>query len=92
LDLYRAEYRVLEFFARNVERVVTRSELLRKVWHPEFLTHTGVAETHISRLRAALRKAGAPKMLQTVRAQGKTGYRFTDGVTAPTKATDQGRP
>ena len=77
LDLYRAEYRLLEYFVRNVDRVVTRAELLQKVWHPEFLTHTGVAESHISRLRATLRQAGAPKMLQTIRAGANTGYRFT---------------
>jgi DNA-binding response OmpR family regulator len=88
LDLYRAEYRLLEYFVRNVDRVVTRTELLQKVWHPEFLTHTGVAESHISRLRATLREAGAPKMLQTIRSRGNPGYRFTNGAVEPRKEPD----
>lgn len=70
IDLKPREYALLEFFARNADRVVTRTMLLEQVWDYHFDPATNVIDVHVSRLRKKLDEGFAGTMLHTVRGAG----------------------
>jgi two-component system, OmpR family, response regulator len=70
IDLKPREYALLEFFARNADRVVTRTMLLEQVWDYHFDPATNVIDVHVSRLRRKLDEGFAATMLHTVRGAG----------------------
>ena len=69
IDLQPREFRLLEFLMRAAGRVVTRKMLLERVWDYHFDPKTNIVETHISRLRGKIDRAG-PSLIQTVRGAG----------------------
>jgi two-component system OmpR family response regulator len=73
VDLLPQEFRLLEYFVRNPDRVLTRSMLLENVWNIHFDPQTSVVESHISRLRAKINHGHDFDVIQTVRG---TGYKF----------------
>jgi two-component system OmpR family response regulator len=70
LDFSPREFRLLEFFLLNPERVVSRTALLEKVWDMSFDPETNVVDAHISNLRKKLEEGGRPRLIQTVRGAG----------------------
>jgi DNA-binding response OmpR family regulator len=54
LDLTPREFDLLTYLARRAGRVVSRDELLRKVWAHDGLDATRTVDVHIRRLRAKL--------------------------------------
>ena len=71
VELQPREFRLLEFLMRHAERVVTRTMLLEGVWDFHFDPKTNIVETHISRLRAKLSRAGHdPELIHTIRGSG----------------------
>jgi two-component system OmpR family response regulator len=76
LDLAPREFRLLEFFLLNPERVIGRTTLLEQVWDMSFDPETNVVDAHISNLRRKLEEGGHPRLIQTVRG---TGYALRVG-------------
>jgi two-component system OmpR family response regulator len=74
VDLQPREFRLLEFFLRHPDQVVTRTMLLESVWDYHFDPGTNVIDVHISRLRRKIEPASQPPLLHTVRG---AGYRLT---------------
>ncbi len=70
LDLKPREYLLLEYFARNEGRVVTRTMLLEQVWDYHFDPATNVIDVHVSRLRRKLDEGFDRPLLHTVRGAG----------------------
>ena len=70
LDLKPREYLLLEYFARNEGRVVTRTMLLEQVWDYHFDPGTNVIDVHVSRLRRKLDEGYEKPLLHTVRGAG----------------------
>jgi two-component system OmpR family response regulator len=70
LQLTPKEYSLLEYLIVNAERVVTRTELLEKVWDVHFDPGSNVVDVHVARLRDKLRRIGAAAQLVTVRGAG----------------------
>lgn len=70
IDLQPREFRLLEYFMRNPEQVLTRTMLLEKVWDYHFDPQTNVIDVHISRLRAKIDKDFETPLLHTVRGAG----------------------
>ncbi|TNE64361.1 MAG: response regulator transcription factor [Alphaproteobacteria bacterium] len=70
IDLTSREFRILEYFARNVGRVVTRSMLLESVWEYHFDPQTNIIDQHVSRLRQKVDKGYATQLIHTVRGTG----------------------
>ena len=68
------EYRMLEFFMQNPERVYSRSQLLDRVWGGNVYIEERTIDVHIRRLRKALEEAQLDHLIQTVRG---SGYRFS---------------
>ncbi len=75
LDLLPREFKLLEYFMRNKDRVVTRTMLLEQVWDYRFDPHTSIIDTHISRLRKKLDDGYPTPLLHTLRG---VGYRLSE--------------
>ncbi len=68
------EFELLELLLRNVGRVLTRGQLIDRVWGPDYVGDTKTLDVHIKRLRGKIEENPAdPKLLLTVRG---LGYRF----------------
>jgi two-component system response regulator RegX3 len=65
------EFELLEFLMRNAGRVLTRIQLIDRVWGSDYVGDTKTLDVHIKRLRAKIESDPAnPKIIQTVRGLG----------------------
>jgi two-component system response regulator RegX3 len=65
------EFELLEFLMRNSGRVLTRMQLIDRVWGSDYVGDTKTLDVHIKRLRAKIEKDPAnPELIQTVRGMG----------------------
>jgi two-component system response regulator RegX3 len=65
------EFELLEMFLRNPGRVLTRGQLIDRVWGSDYVGDTKTLDVHVKRLRAKLEADPAePKLLTTVRGLG----------------------
>lgn len=68
------EFDLLELLLRNAGRVLTRGQLIDRVWGADYVGDTKTLDVHVKRLRAKLEPDPAnPKYLLTVRG---LGYKF----------------
>ncbi len=65
------EYDLLVFFVQNSGRVLTRDELLRKVWGYDYIGDTRTVDVHVRRLRMKLGEQN--RLIETVTG---VGYKF----------------
>ena len=65
------EFELLEMFLRNPGRVLTRGQLIDRVWGSDYVGDTKTLDVHVKRLRAKLEPDPSdPKYLVTVRGLG----------------------
>ena len=65
------EFELLEFLMRNSGRVLTRSQLIDRVWGGDYFGDTKTLDVHIKRLRSKLENDPAnPVLIQTIRGLG----------------------
>lgn len=74
ISLGPTEYRLLQYFMANPERVHSRTSLLDNVWGNEVYIEERTVDVHIKRLRAALSSVDCDRFIETVRG---SGYRIT---------------
>ncbi len=68
------EFDLLELLLRHAGRVLTRGQLIDRVWGADYVGDTKTLDVHVKRLRAKLEPdPGAPQHLVTVRG---LGYKF----------------
>ncbi len=68
------EFDLLEFLIRNAGRVLTRGQIIDRVWGADYVGDTKTLDVHIKRLRAKLEDDPAhPTLITTVRG---LGYKF----------------
>ncbi len=68
------EFELLELLMRNAGRVLTRGQLIDRVWGSDYFGDTKTLDVHIKRIRSRIeRNPSQPTMLLTVRG---LGYRF----------------
>ena len=68
------EYELLEVLLRNSGRVLTRGQLIDRVWGSDYFGDTKTLDVHIKRIRSKIENEPSdPRMLLTVRG---LGYRF----------------
>lgn len=70
VDLTRREFELLEALTRNAGLVLTRDQLLDRVWGYDFDVRTDVVDTFVSYLRRKLEAGGRPRLVHTVRGVG----------------------
>jgi DNA-binding response OmpR family regulator len=74
IELTPREFKIMRLFCENPGRVVTRNELLDKVWGYDVFPTTRTVDNHIVKLRKAIEDAAAdPKHILSVRG---VGYKF----------------
>ncbi|MCA1335227.1 response regulator transcription factor [Pseudooceanicola marinus] len=74
------EFDLIAFFAANAGAVVTRMQLLEKVWNLHFDPQTNVVDVHVGRLRRKLEQAAGRPVIHTERG---AGYVFDPQRAAP---------
>ena len=79
ISLGPTEFKLLQFFMANPERVHSRASLLDKVWGTEVYIEERTVDVHIKRLRAVLAPMDCDQFIETVRG---SGYRITKIPTA----------
>ncbi len=70
LHLSVKEFALLEYLARNKDRLVTRTMITEHVWDINFDTGTNVIDVHVNHLRRKLEKSRSRGTIQTVRGKG----------------------
>jgi two-component system response regulator PrrA len=70
LRLTRREFELLTQLARNAGIVLTRDQLLDRVWGYDFDVRSDAVDTFISYLRRKLEEGGRPRLIHTVRGVG----------------------
>ncbi|GAA2751961.1 response regulator transcription factor [Amnibacterium kyonggiense] len=70
------EFELLELLLRNAGRVLTRGQLIDRIWGSDYFGDTKTLDVHVKRIRAKIEEEPAePRLLLTVRG---LGYRFED--------------
>ncbi|HEV7625998.1 MAG TPA: response regulator transcription factor [Streptomyces sp.] len=70
LPLTRREFELLQVLALNAGIVLTRDQLLERVWGYDFEVRTDAVDTFVSYLRRKTESGGRPRLLHTVRGVG----------------------
>ena len=74
VDLTAIEFDLLRVLAENRGRVLTREQLLEKVWGGTYYGETRVVDVHLGHVR---KKLGREDLITTIRG---VGYRFEDEI------------
>ncbi|KMY23271.1 two-component system, OmpR family, response regulator RegX3 [Actinobaculum suis] len=65
------EFELLELFIRNPDRVLTRSQILDRIWGVDYMGDSKTLDVHVKRIRSKIEEEPRnPKMLVTVRGLG----------------------
>jgi len=70
IELTTKEYALLEYFAHNPNRVLTRTQIAEHIWDYDFVTMSNVVDVYVRYLRRKLRDDHEPRLLQTIRGSG----------------------
>ena len=70
VDLAPKEWALLELFMRHPDQLLSRSQILARVWDYDFDPGTNVVEVYVSYLRRKLNQPGLPPLIRTVRGAG----------------------
>jgi len=73
VELTSKEYAILEYLARNPNRVLTREQIINHVWNMDFSCESNIIDVYIGYLRRKLHDRDEPRLLQTIRG---CGYRL----------------
>ena len=65
------EFELLELFLRNPDRVLTRGQIIERIWGANYVGDTKTLDVHVKRIRAKIEvEPSAPRLLTTVRGLG----------------------
>ena len=70
INLTTKEYELLMILIDNKDKVVTRDELLEKIWGYEYEPETNVTDVYIRYLRSKLNNENKEEYIQTIRSVG----------------------
>lgn len=70
VELTAKEFDLLLLFLRHPNQVLTRQQILERVWGFDFGGETNVLDVYVGYLRAKLEAGGEPRLIQTIRGVG----------------------
>jgi DNA-binding response OmpR family regulator len=70
IQLTSTEYRLLLYFLQNKNKVLSRMEILEKVWHVDFNMSTNVVDVYVNYLRKKIEGYNQDKLIHTVIGMG----------------------
>lgn len=88
VKLRKKEFQLLEFLARNKNKIINRHTLLEYVWNYNVQVMTNTLEVHMSNLRRKVDGDYSTKMLQTVHG---LGYKLCDSPASDAETTFSSR-
>ncbi len=72
IKLTSTEFRLLEFFLRNKNRVLSRIDILESVWDINFNLGTNIVDVYVNYLRNKIDRQYEPKLIHTIIGMGYT--------------------
>lgn len=70
IDLTAKEFDLLDYLISHPRQVITRDQILEKVWGYDFMGDSNIIEVYIRYLRLKLEEQGNKRLIQTVRGVG----------------------
>jgi DNA-binding response OmpR family regulator len=70
IELTAKEFALLEYLLRHPRQVITREQILEKVWGYDFMGESNIIEVYIRALRLKLEVSNPKRLLHTVRGVG----------------------
>ncbi|HVV04261.1 MAG TPA: winged helix-turn-helix domain-containing protein, partial [Puia sp.] len=70
IELTATEFRLLEYLMRNPRKVLSRMDILEKVWGYDFNMNTKSVDVYINYLRKKLETTSSPRIIHTVVGMG----------------------
>lgn len=72
VELSRTEFNLLRFLLANAGLVLSKQQILDRVWRYDFNGDGHVVETYVSALRRRIDVGGSPQLIHTIRGVGYT--------------------
>ena len=69
-ELSKNEFRILEVLLKNIGKVVSREELMNKLWQSDVYIDDNTLTVNVSRLKAILKEIGIENFIETKRGAG----------------------
>ncbi|MEM7762001.1 MAG: response regulator transcription factor [Cyanobacteria bacterium P01_A01_bin.40] len=70
IDLTTKEFNILQYFLANPKQVLSRQQILDRVWSYEPVDNDRIVEVHVRHIRQKLEAKQEPRLIQTVRGIG----------------------
>ncbi len=70
IELTSKEYAMLEYFLKNINRVLTKSQIAEHVWDLDFEYNSNIVEVYIRYLRRKIDEGFENKLIHTIRGGG----------------------
>jgi DNA-binding response OmpR family regulator len=70
IELTSKEYSILEYFLRNKNRVLTKSQIAEHVWNYDFEYNSNIVEVYVRYLRRKMDEEFKNKLIHTIRGGG----------------------
>lgn len=70
IELTAKEFDLLHLFMQNPRRVLTRDQIMEKIWGYDYSGESNVLEVYVAMLRQKLEEDGGKRLIQTVRGAG----------------------
>lgn len=70
ISLTAREFDLLEYFMRHPKQVVTRTQILNRVWGEDFVGFSNVIEVYVRSLRRKLEECHSKRLIHTIRGSG----------------------
>lgn len=70
IDLTTTEYELLRLLMAHPRQVLTKDQIMERVWGYDFDGSTNIVEVYVAALRRKLEERGEPRLIQTVRGAG----------------------
>lgn len=70
VELTRNEFRILYYFFMNEDKVISKEELLEKLWNDKYYLDENVLLVNMTRLKKKMKEIGIVHLLKNVRGKG----------------------
>ncbi|MFB6275787.1 MAG: response regulator transcription factor [Halothece sp.] len=70
IELTAKEFELMRYLLNHPRQVLTRDQILERVWGYDFMGDSNIIEVYIRYLRLKLEAEGEPRLIQTVRSVG----------------------
>ncbi|WP_276354652.1 response regulator transcription factor [Cohnella caldifontis] len=70
IELTAKEFDLLHLFMQNPRRVLSRDQIMEKIWGYDYSGESNVLEVYVAMLRQKLEENGGKRLIQTVRGAG----------------------